>query len=166
MVNSSDPSNNCASLHSYCNCRKASRGAIATIETTHRRKNFPTRFSDNPYSNAWTLYQDRRNLSSPPVQKSLAAGPSSASTCQHMRARGSFSSRRTSPPESPTADLQAYVPGFLIQHLHHSLLFIFSPPSYTFRFIFIFRQSLTPLKPLSPYGVVLFLLKVLISLLL
>ena len=46
-------------------------------------------------------------------------------TRRHVRARGYFSGRHTSPPESPAVDLQAYAPGFLVQHLHHPLLSIF-----------------------------------------
>ena len=62
--------------------------------------------------------------------------PPGASIVPH--AHGSFFDRRTSPPESPAADLQAYVPGFLIQHLHHPLCPFFSPTSYTFRFFLFF----------------------------
>ena len=46
-------------------------------------------------------------------------------TRRHVRARGCFSGRHTSPPELPAVDLQAYAPGFLVQHLHHPLLSIF-----------------------------------------
>ena len=37
---------------------------------------------------------------------------------------GSFSDHQTSPPELPAADLEAYVLGFLIQHLHYFLFFV------------------------------------------
>ena len=64
-------------------------------------------------------------------------------TCRRVRARGSFPNRRTSPPESPATNLQAYVPGFLIQHLHHPLLSIFLSDSIYFKILFYFSDSIT-----------------------
>ena len=49
-----------------------------------------------------------------------------------VRAHDSFSSSRTSPLESPTADLLVYVPGFLIQHLHLHFFLCFVSDSCTF----------------------------------
>ena len=53
-------------------------------------------------------------------------------------ARGSFYDRQTSPPESPTADLEAYVPSFLIQNLHRPLLSIFLSDDIYFHILFYF----------------------------
>ena len=58
-----------------------------------------------------------------------------------VRVHGSFSCRRTSPPESPVVDVQAYVPGFLIQHLHHPLLSIFLSGSIYFQILFYFSSK-------------------------
>ena len=103
----------------------------AIVGTPRHLKNFPVRFFGNPYS--WTLHQDRQSLSSSPVKKTSYSKSLTASMCRptrcrcfsRVRARGSFYGLQTSPPASPATDLQAYVPGFLIQHLHHPLLFIF-----------------------------------------
>ena len=131
-------------------------GATVTVGTTSHRKKISTRFSDNPYFGTWTLHQDRRSLSSLLVQKSPALGssrasmhrptrrrcPSHTAAIPHMpplslsrrclRAHDSFSGRRTSPHESPAADLLAYVPSFLIQHLHLHFFLCFVSDSYTF----------------------------------
>ena len=107
----------------------------------HRQNNpspkiFLARFFSNPYSSVWTLHQDRRSLSSLPMQKSPASGSSRASTRRptrwQVRACDSVSGRRTSPPESPVINLLAYVPGFLIQHLHLHFFLCFVSNSYTF----------------------------------
>ena len=53
-------------------------------------------------------------------------------TRQRVRAIDRFSGRRTSPPESPAANLLAYIPGFTIQHLHLHFFLCFVFGSYTF----------------------------------
>ena len=53
-------------------------------------------------------------------------------TRHRVRACDRFFGRRTSPPESPFANLLAYVPGFLIQHLHLHFFFFFVSGSGTF----------------------------------
>ena len=119
-------------------CWQSLLGAIATVGTTRGRKIFP-RFFGNLYSSAWTLHQDHRSLSSPPVQKIssirfltlLHALPLSL-TCRRLRARDSFFSRWTSPPESPVVDLLAYLPGFLLQHLNLHFFLCFVSDHYTF----------------------------------
>ena len=75
------------------------------------------------------------------------------------RARDSFSDLYTSSPESPTVDLLAYVPGFLIQHLHLHFFLCFVSNSCTFlgfldfptpnNIYRILRVVLPPLAPCS-----------------
>ena len=119
---------------------------------SHRRNNpssktFLTRFSGDPNSGVWTLHQDCRSLHFSPVEDSPKKGDPRASTsrptrrhcpsCRCVRAHGLFSSHRTSSPELHTADLQGYIPDFLIQHLHHSFLSIFKSMAYIFSFFLI-----------------------------
>ena len=108
---------------------------------SHHRNNLSRdNFSSNPYSGAWTLHQDRRSLSALPVQKSPATGPLRASMrCRCLSRTGSC--HQTSPLELPTTDLQAYVPGFPIQHLHHPLLSIFLSGDIYFQILFYFSSK-------------------------
>ena len=147
MVNSSDPSNNCASLQSYYSRLKASRELQPSSEQPVTGRFFCEIF--------WQPLLQR--VDTPPglPEPKLLVGAkisgnrsltclhtlSLSLTCQHVRARGSFSSRRTSPPESLATNLQAYVPGFLIQHMHPPLLSIFLFGNICFQILFYFSSK-------------------------
>ena len=98
------------------------------------------------------------------LRKKVTNAPPLSLTCRRVRAHCLFSGCQASSPESPTANLQVYMPGFLIQHLHHPLLSIFLSNGIYLQLLLDFSSSPTPLKLLLPFGVVLFLLKVPISL--
>ena len=135
VVNSDDPSNDCASLQLYYSCRKASQEPQPSSKQPVAEKIFrqpllrrvdtppgslePKLPTDAKISSSRSLTRLHAQVHTPPQ-----TGPC-ASVVPHVPARGSFSGRRTSPPELPVDDLQAYVPGFLIQHLHHPLFSIF-----------------------------------------
>ena len=120
MVNSGNPSNDCASLRSYYNHRKASQEPQPPSEQPTARNFFSEIF----------LQPQLRCVDTPlgsPKPILPTNGRIFGNRCptrRRMRARGFFSDRRTSSLELRAADLQAYVPGFLIQHLNHPLLSI------------------------------------------
>ena len=144
MVNSDDPSNDYASLQSYYNYRTASREPQPPSEQP-----VPARFS-----NSGEIFQQPllRRVDTPPgsLEPKLPAGakisgirflthlhaqthvPPLYHTRQRVRAHDSFSGSRTSSPESPAADLLAYLPGSMIQHLHLHFFLCFVSSNCTF----------------------------------
>ena len=147
MVNSGDPSNNCASFQSYYNRRKASREPQPLSKQPVTRKDFPVTLtqrvdtlpgSSEPKLPAGAKISGSKSLTRLHVQ----AHASLLSLMRwHLRVRGSFFGCRTSPPESPVADLRAYVLGFLIQHLHHPLLSIFLSSGIYIQILFYFSSK-------------------------
>ena len=127
MVNSGDPSKNCASLQSYYSRRKASWE--------------PQQQSKQPVAGKFFRQPLLQRVGTPPRSPEAKAplrcknlrhyvphAPPLSLTCRRVRARNNFSDGRTSSPESPAANLLAYIPGFLVQHLnlHFFLYFVSS----------------------------------------
>ena len=142
MVNFDDPSNDCASLQSYYSHRTASREPQPPSEQSVTRK-----ISAEIFRQPLLCRMD-----TPPglLELKLLVGAkisgirflmrlhalTQASPLSHthrrLRACDSFSGRRTSPPESPAADLLAYLLGSLIQHMHLHFFLCFVSDSCTF----------------------------------
>ena len=122
-------------------------GATATIETTRYHKIFPA--TPTPACGHSTRIVRDAPRQWKTLRKKVIHAPPRATVVPHAPAdEGSWLLLRS--PESPVANLQVYIPSFLIQHLHHPLLSIFLSGEIYFQLILDFSsKSNTSEAPLT-----------------
>ena len=142
------------------------RSVGTSLETTHRRRNFPANFPATSFSNtdhtkrsAWRRSPTFSKASEPenPPRAGHAhfSGRRLNLTRRRVRARETFSGDAPPPLASPDADQHPYLPGSPIRALHVPLLGIFgsvSPPnsfSGELRLLFLHPNPYTCLRKCS-----------------
>ena len=143
MVNSRDPSNDRVPLRSHYSCHKAEKEQ-QPANCNFFRRDFPatltlalglsTKIARACSPLRWKNLRQQVSHTSPRTDLPSAIVP-------HAPARGFFSDRRISSPELPATDLQAYVPSFLIQHLHRPILSIFLSNGIYFQLLLDFSSK-------------------------
>ena len=151
MVNSDNPSNNCVPLRShYSHCKASLEQQPPSKQPAAGnffRKDFwqpQLRRVDTPLGLPEPSLPTGGRISGNrcPMRRHVHISPPPLFlTSRGVRAGGFFSDRRISSPESPAADLQAYVPSFMIQHLHHPLLSIFLSDDIYFQLLLDFSSK-------------------------